>query len=121
MFLNLFCVVDSFCFPENMNLDLTGIGHLRLDLLGDISRQEDHLVFTDFLRFYHNPDFTASLDGIGACYTGEASGNLFQLFKTLDVVFNILTPCAGTGSGNGICSLYTCPCSPDSHALCADA
>ena len=88
-----------------MNLDLTGIRHFRFDLLCDISCEKNHLVFRDFLRLYHDADLAAGLNGIRACNAREAARNLFQLFQTLDIVFNVFTAGTRTGGGNRISRL----------------
>ena len=90
----LLCVIYGLGLAQDMNLDLAGIGELGLDLLGDVPCQQDHLILADLLGLDHDAYLAAGLNCIGACDTGEALGNFLKLFKTLDIVFDILAPCA---------------------------
>ena len=83
-------------------LDLAGVGQLVLDLLGDIAREQDHLVLADVLRLDHDADLAAGLDGVAAGDAGEALGDLLELFETLDVVLDVLAARAGTGRGDRV-------------------
>ena len=89
-----------------MNLDLAGICKLGFDLLGDVSREQNHLVFTDGLRLDHDTNLATGLNRIGTGNSREALGDLFQLLQTLDIILNVLTAGAGTGSGDRVGSLY---------------
>ena len=46
-----------------MNLDLTGVFQLILDLFGNVPGQQDHLVLADLLGLDHDADLTARLNG----------------------------------------------------------
>ena len=85
-----------------MDLDLAGVFHLFLDLLGQVPGQDDHLVLADLLGLHHHADLTAGLDGKGLINAGIGAGDGLQLLQTLDVVLQILTAGAGAGGGNGI-------------------
>ena len=100
-----------------MDLDLTGISELILDLLGDIPCEQDHLILADLFGLDHDANLAAGLNGIGACDAGKALGDFLKLFKTLDVVLYILAARTGAGSGDSVrrlneagfntCLLYT--------------
>ena len=85
-----------------MDLDLTGIGKLLLDLLCDIARQKHHLILGNILGLDHNADLASGLDGVAARNAGEALGYLLELFEALDVVFDVLAACAGTGGRDSV-------------------
>ena len=85
-----------------MDLDLAGIFHLFLDLLGQVPGQDDHLVLADLLGLHHDADFAAGLDGIGLLHAGVAAGDGLQLFQALDVVLQVFAAGAGPGRGNSI-------------------
>ena len=55
-------VMHSAAFANDIDLDLTGIFKLILDLLNDISCNERHLFIRDDLRLNHNTNLTACLD-----------------------------------------------------------
>ena len=67
----LFCVFDGFGLADDVDLDLTGIGKLLLDLLCDIARQEHHLILGNILGLDHNADLASGLDGVAARNAGE--------------------------------------------------
>ena len=90
-------VVDGLGLPQDVNLDLTGVGELLLDLLGDVAGEQDHLILADVLGLDHDADLAARLDGVGARDAGEALGDLLELFEALDVVFDVLAPGAYRG------------------------
>ena len=89
-----------------MDLDLSGIGELLLDLLCDVAGQQSHLILADLLGLDHDADLAACLNCVASGDTGEALGNLFELFKTLDVVFDVLAACTGAGSGDRVGGLH---------------
>ena len=60
----LLCVFDHFGLPQDMDLDLTGIFHLFLNLLGQVPGQNDHLVLADLLGLHHDTDLAAGLDAL---------------------------------------------------------
>ena len=86
----LFCVIDGLRLAQEMNLDLTGVGKLLLDLLGDIPCQKNHLVFADILGLDHDAYLAAGLNGVAVGNAGEALRDFLKLLKTLDVVLDIL-------------------------------
>ena len=93
--MHLLGVFDGLRLAQEMNLDLTGVGQLSLDLLGDVAGQQDHLVLTDLLGLDHDADLAARLNGVAAGDAGEALGDFLKLLKTLDVVLDVLAACAG--------------------------
>ena len=72
-------VFDSLGLSQDVNLDLTGVGELLLDLLGDIPGQQDHLVLANLFGLDHDADLAACLNGVGALDAGEGLGNLFNI------------------------------------------
>ena len=54
------------------------------------------------LRLDHHADFAPGLNGEASLHAGEGGGELLELFKTLDVIFQVLTSGAGTGRRNGV-------------------
>ena len=54
-----------------MHLDLAGILHLFLDLLGEVPGKDDHLVLADLVGLHHHADLAAGLDGIGLLHAGD--------------------------------------------------
>ena len=101
-FVLLFCVLDGFCLAQDVDFDLAGVGQLFLDLLCDIASQENHLILGNIFGLYHYADLAACLNCVAAGNAGEALGYLLELFKALDVVFDILAACAGAGGGDGV-------------------
>ena len=91
----LFCVLDGLRLAKDVDLDLTGVGQLLLDLLCDIASQENHLILGNIFGLYHYADLAACLNCVAACNAGEALGYLLELFEALDVVFDILAARAG--------------------------
>ena len=59
----LFGEFDCLGFTQQIDLDLTWILQLVLDLLCDIACQQDHLVLADNLGFDHDTNLTACLNG----------------------------------------------------------
>lgn len=57
----LFCVADGPGLPYNGDLDLTGVGHLILDFLGQVEGQLVGFVVADFISTHNHPEFTSGL------------------------------------------------------------
>ena len=70
-----FCIFRDAAFADDIDFDLSGIFKLCFDLVRNISCDDDHLLVSDLLRLYHDPDFTSCLNGIGFFYTREAVGD----------------------------------------------
>ena len=64
-------VLDGLGFPDQIDLDLSGVFQLVLDLLGDLPGQQHHTVLADLLRLDHDADLPAGLDGVGLIHAGE--------------------------------------------------
>ena len=94
----LFRVLDDLGLPQDVDLDLTGVLHFLLDLLGQVPGQDDHLVLADLLGPHHDPHLAAGLDGIGLIHAGIGAGDGLQLLQTLDVVLQVLPPGAGAAA-----------------------
>ena len=56
---NLFGVIHRADFPDQVDLDVAGIFHFRLDLLGDILGQKIHPLVVDIFRLHHDPHLAA--------------------------------------------------------------
>ena len=99
-------VGDGAGFADDGDFDLAGVGHLVLDLGGDLTREGlglsvGHLVGTD-----DDSQFTTSLDGVGLGDTGIAHGDGLKVVETFDIGLYDLTTGTGTGSGDGIAHLH---------------
>src|SRR6266702_6790237 len=91
---------------NSIHLYMAGIGHLRLDLLGNILGQNNGALVADVLTGYHDPDLAARLNGKRVKHSGKGTGNALQVFKALDVGFHHLPAGAGSCAGKGIGCLY---------------
>ncbi len=89
-----------------MDLDLTGVGQLVLDLLGDVAREQHHLILRDLLGLDHDANLAAGLNGIAVGDAGKALGDFLKLFKTLDVVLDILATRTGARGGDSVRRLH---------------
>ena len=67
----LFSVVACTAFTDDIDFDLTGIFKLILNLLDDISCNENHLIIRNNIGLDHDTDFTACLDSEGLFNTVE--------------------------------------------------
>ena len=61
--LGLLRVVDGLGLAQEIDLDLAGVGQLVLDLLGDVAREQHHLILRDLLGLDHDADLAAGLNG----------------------------------------------------------
>ena len=95
-------VIDGLGLAHEIDLDLTGVGQLVLDLLGDVAREQHHLILRDLLGLDHDADLAAGLNGKAVGDAGEALGDFLELFETLDIVLDVLAPGAGARGGDGI-------------------
>ena len=102
MCFGLLRVIDGLGLAHEIDLDLTGVGQLVLDLLGDVAREQHHLILRDLLGLDHDADLAAGLNGKAVGDAGEALGDFLELFQTLDIVFDVLAPGAGARSGDGV-------------------
>ena len=102
----LFRVLDDLGLPQDVDLDLTGVLHFLLDLLGQVPGQDDHLVLADLLGPHHDPHLAAGLDGVGLIHAGIGAGDGLQLLQTLDVVFVVFASCGGTCGAYCVGCLY---------------
>ena len=57
--IRLFRVVDGLGLAQEIDLDLAGVGQLVLDLLGDVAREQHHLILRDLLGLDHDADLAA--------------------------------------------------------------
>ena len=91
----LLCVFDGLGFADDVDLDLSGIFELGLDLLGKIMRKQDHVVLADLFGLDHDADLAAGLNGVGLFDAREGAGELFELFEPADVVLDVFTARTG--------------------------
>ena len=89
-----------------MDLDLTRVLELALELLDDLVRDDHHLLVVDLLRLHRYADFSARLDGVSLVDTREAVGDLLDLLEPLDVVLEVLASRSGSRRGDGVRRLY---------------
>ena len=68
-------VVDGLGLAQEIDLDLAGVGQLVLDLLGDVAREQHHLILRDLLGLDHDADLAAGLNGKAVGDAGEALGD----------------------------------------------
>lgn len=64
-----------------MDLDLTWVLELALELLDDLVRDDHHLLVVDLLRLHRYADFSARLDGVCLVDAREAVGDLLDLLS----------------------------------------
>lgn len=77
----LLCVFDGLGFADDVDLDLSGVFELGLDLLGKIMRKQDHVVLADLFGLDHDANLAAGLNGVGLFDAREGAGELFELFE----------------------------------------
>ena len=99
----LFCVFACSKFPDNVYLYLSGIFKLFFNLLCNILCKEKRLRIVNLLGFYYYTYLSSRLNSIALINTAEATGNLFKLFKTLNIVRARLSSCSGSGASYCIC------------------
>ena len=90
--------------PDNVDLDLTGVLHLVFDALGDLPGQHNGVGIADLFGLDDDAHLPTCLNGIGSIHAVKGVGDLFQLFQTLDVVFQRLAACAGAGMASAACT-----------------
>jgi len=92
----LFCIFDAAQFADHIDLDLPGIFHFSLNLLGDLLGHEYGRRIIDHLRLDDDTYLTAGLNGKGLFHSGEGIGDSLKLLETLDIVLQRFTPCSGS-------------------------
>ena len=85
-----------------MDLDLSGILDVFLDLLRHIARDDLHSNVVNLFGLDHYAELAACLNCISLFDTVEFLCDLLELFKTLGVVLEILAACAGTCGGDSV-------------------
>ena len=68
---------------DHSHLDLTRIGHLGLDLLGDLEAQLIAVDVRNLVRLDDYTQFAAGLDSIGLFYARVGERQVFQVFDPL--------------------------------------
>ena len=102
----LLCVIDGTGLTDHIDLDLTGVLQLGFNFLGNFTGEQNHLGIGNLFRIDDDTDLAACLNGIRTGHTGGSICDLFQLFQSLNVRFEVLAARTRTGSGNGIGCLY---------------
>ena len=87
--LRLFRVICHSGLSDHADLDLARVFHFPFDLLGNVSRQQDHIRICDLLRNYHYTNLTARLNGIRITDPFKAAGDLFQLIQSRCIVSSV--------------------------------
>ena len=95
-------VLGCSALADDADLDLAGVIQLVLDLLGDITCQQNDLVVADLVGLDKDADLAACLHGVGALDALKAVAEGLQCFQTLDVALHVLAAGTGTGSGNRV-------------------
>ena len=103
---DLFRVINSSAFSYQMYLYLTGIFHLVLDTLRDLSCKNYHLIIVYLFGLDHNSYLTTCLDSKRLFNAVVRAAYLFKLLQTLDIVLIVLTSCGGTCGAYCVGSLY---------------
>src|SRR5205814_8845012 len=95
-----FGIVAGARLATHRDLDLAGVLELVLDAAGDVLRQPHRLLVGDFFALDHDPDLAPRLQRKRLRDALERIGNAFKAFEALDVRFQNIATCAGTGGGN---------------------
>ena len=70
-----FCEICHAALPDHIDLDLSRIFELRLDLLRNIPCEQDHIGVVHLFRNDHDTDLASGLDGKGLLHTIKGGGN----------------------------------------------
>ena len=97
-FLILFSVFGCPALPYDADLDLSGIFKLFFDFLNYITCNKHHLVVAYNIRLNHYANLTTCLNCERLFNAFKRASNFLKLFKTLNVILNILSSCTGTCS-----------------------
>ena len=90
---------------DDGDLHLTRIGHLVLNLGGDLVREFGALLVVHLVGSHDNAKLTSSLDGIGLGNARIAHGYCLKVVESLDVCLNNLSTGTRTGTRDGIANL----------------
>ena len=102
----LFCIIHHPRFTDDDDFDLAWVFQFRFDAFDNVMDQQDAVRFIQLVRFDHDPDFSASLDGEAVFDAIEGFGDFFELRQALQIVFQRFPAGTRTGSRNGICRRY---------------
>ena len=84
---------------DDRDADLAGVGEIFFYFPGDVPAQQVSGVIVHIIGIDHDAEFPPGLDGVGLGNAVKGSGNVFQILKTLDIVFQQFLarsgPCAG--------------------------
>ena len=76
--------------PNHRDLNLTRVGHIVADPLGDLERKSLSHIVAHATGVHHNTNFSTRVNGIGISYAAKRLGDLFQIPDSLDIPFNII-------------------------------
>src|SRR5206468_5086748 len=85
-------IVDGPRFPDDRDLDLTGVLELVFDSSRDVLGKPDSLFVGNFLAFDHDADFAAGLQCEGLRHALERVGDPLELFEPLHVRLEDVAP-----------------------------
>lgn len=89
----LFSVISNSAFTNEINLDLSGVIHFGLNLLGNLSCNEYHFFIVDDFRNNHDSDFTSCLNSKAFFDTIIRGADFLKFLKSLDIAFIIFASC----------------------------
>src|SRR5688572_8342755 len=87
---------------DQRHLDLAGVLHLFLDLLGDVAGDLRADFVVDELGVDDHADFAAGLDGVGLANAVEAEGKVFEVAEALHVALERLASRARAGRADRV-------------------
>lgn len=86
----LFREIDRSAFTDHVDLNLTRIFEVFLNLLADVAGEQRHFLIVDHFGLYHDADLAAGLNGVAAIHTVKRCSHGLELFETFDIVFDVL-------------------------------
>ena len=101
----LFCVIDGAGFADDGDLDLTGVGHLVLDLTREVEAEFRSIHVVDLVSTYDDTQLAACLDSVGLDNSGVGHGHLLELLEAVNVGLDDLAAGTGAGTADGIANL----------------
>lgn len=99
----LFCIIHHPRFADDDDFDLAWVFQFRFDAFDDVVHQQDTVRFIQLVRFDHDADFAAGLDGEAVFDAIERFGDFFEFRQAFQIVFQRFPAGTRTGSRYGIC------------------
>lgn len=103
---SLLGICNTASLADDSNLDLTGIGHLVLNLGCNLSAQCLGLCIVHLVGTDDDAQFATCLNGIGLRYAWIAHSDGFKIVQTLDISLNDFTTGTRTGTRDSVTNLY---------------